>query len=101
MPFKKADKNINRKGAPKKDWTWGSLIRQALDELDDKGVPIKKSVSSALVLKALTGDVQAIKEIGNRIDGMPKQSTDITSGGDKIQTNTIVFENFKDASKNK
>ncbi|MCP3681660.1 MAG: hypothetical protein GY861_03125 [bacterium] len=80
----------NPKGRPKKEWTWASLVREAMDEEDETGQPVKKGVSRALAIKALTGDVQAIREIGNRIDGMPPQSTDLTSGGDKIERVDIV-----------
>lgn len=31
------------------------------------------------------GDASMIKDMINRVDGMPKQSTDLTSDGDKIQ----------------
>ena len=74
----------NLNGRPKKEWTWRGLIVEAMEEIEAEGKPIKKHVAKALASKALQGDVQAIKEIGNRIDGMPKQSTDITSGGEKL-----------------
>ena len=34
------------------------------------------------------------KESANRTEGMPKQSTDLTSGGEKIEGNTIIFKDF-------
>jgi len=81
--FKKNDPRINRNGRPKAEWTWSGVLRQAMEkQIDAKQV--KELVSEALMDKALQGDVQAIKEIGNRIDGMPKQTTDITSGGEPL-----------------
>lgn len=74
--FNKNPENINRGGRPKAPWTWAGLIREALEEIDEGGEQVKKKVSKSLVLKAIEGDVQALKEIGNRIDGMPKQEID-------------------------
>ncbi len=55
---------------------------------------------SKLFQKAIRdGDVNLMRDMIDRTDGKPKQSTDLTSGGEKIETNTIVFTNFKDATK--
>lgn len=40
-------------------------------------------------------------ELAVKMRGMITDRKDITSGGDKILTNSIVFENFKDAPKDK
>lgn len=54
-----------------------------------------------LFLKAIKeGNEQLMKDMINRVDGMPKQSTDITSKGDKIETNSIAFIDFS-ATKSK
>lgn len=37
-----------------------------------------RSIAGALISKAGTGDIQAIKELADRLDGKPQQSTDIT-----------------------
>lgn len=73
----------NPKGRPKAEWTWSGVLRQAMEKAVGPK-QIKELVSEALMEKALTGDVQAIKEIGNRIDGMPKQSVDHTTDGEKL-----------------
>lgn len=86
MPFTKGDPNINRKGAPPKEWTWAGVVRTMMEESEEDGEPVKVKVARALKLKAFEGDVLAIKEIGNRIDGMPKQSTDITTNGKDLPT---------------
>ncbi|KKM27880.1 hypothetical protein LCGC14_1570250, partial [marine sediment metagenome] len=41
----------------------------------------KALVSKRIWVKAANGDIMAIKEIFNRMDGMPKQSTDVTATG--------------------
>lgn len=99
--FNANPQNINRKGAPKREWTVQGLIEQAMEEEKETGKPYKKAVYEKLVSMAVKGDIQAIKEINNRLDGMPKQSTDITSGGEKIETNTIVFTDFTNEAKGK
>lgn len=86
MPFTKGDPNINRKGAPPKAWTWAGVVRTMMEESESDGEPVKVKVARALKLKAFEGDVLAIKEIGNRIDGMPQQSTDITTNGKDLPT---------------
>lgn len=76
--FKPGDPRINRKGRPKREWTVKGLIEQAMEEEVETGVPYKKAVYTKLVNMAKAGDIQAIKEINNRLDGMPKQTIDAT-----------------------
>lgn len=71
--FKKGQSG-NPKGGPKKEWTMSGLYKQALEEANETGVPKKLIIARKLVQLAERGDVVAIKELGNRIDGMPKQS---------------------------
>jgi len=82
--FNTNPQNINKKGAPKRAWTVQSLIEQAMEEQDETGVPYRKIVYKKLVKLAAKGDIIAIKELNNRLDGMPHQSTDITSGGKQL-----------------
>ena len=72
--FKKNDPRINRNGAPKKEWTMTEQYKRALEEENETGVPRHTIVAKKLVQLAERGDVIAIKELGNRIDGMPNQS---------------------------
>ena len=83
--FDKNPENINKDGAPEKDWTWPGLMEIYANLKNEDGNGLQKdAVVKALWKRAKRGDVPAIKEIMNRMDGMPKQSTDITSGGDKL-----------------
>lgn len=66
---------INKKGAPEKEWTWRQLIKDYLGTKDDDGYEYRESVVAALIEKARKGDVQAIKEIGDRVDGKPPMSS--------------------------
>lgn len=65
----------NPNGRPKRDWTVQSLIEEAMEESDESGVPAKKIIYQKLVNLAKRGDIQAVKEINQRLDGMPKQTT--------------------------
>lgn len=66
----------NPKGRPKREWTWAGLIEQQMEKLGPDKKAVKDAVAASLVAKALEGDVVAIKEIGNRIDGMPVQKNE-------------------------
>jgi len=48
-----------------------------------------RKVAKALITKASDGDVSAIKEIGDRLDGRPTQATEIGGrDGEAIQVQT-------------
>lgn len=80
--FKAGDPKINRDGAPKKEWTMAGLYREAAEEMDATGVPKKVIIARKLVSLAAKGDVVAIKEIGNRLDGMPTQNSNVNVAGE-------------------
>jgi len=63
----------NPKGPPKRDWTVAGLIEQAMEEESETGVPHKKIVYDKLVSLAVSGDMLAIKEVKNRLEGMPEK----------------------------
>lgn len=94
--FNANPQNINRDGAPKKEWTMTAMYREAAEEASETGEPKYKIVARKLIKLAEKGDMVAIKELGNRLDGMPQQNSDITSKGEKIEGNTIIFTNFTD-----
>lgn len=84
--FDKRPQDINRKGRPPKAWTMSSLIEEALEEELEKGTPVKKQIAKKLAQMAVRGDIQAIKEINDRIDGRPKQFIDHTTNGKDLPT---------------
>ena len=67
--------NINREGAPLKEWTWTKVFKEEVEKLDEKSKKkIKKIMAEKMINKVVKeGDVQAFKEIANRMDGLPKQ----------------------------
>ena len=84
--FNANPQNINKKGAPKREWTMRGLLKEALEEEDKNGIPYKKGISQKLAKLAKSGDIVAIKEVNNRIDGMPQASVDLTTKGEKLPT---------------
>jgi hypothetical protein len=72
----------NPKGAPKKPWRWAEVIRTVAERMDKSGKEYKVAIAEALLKEALKGNVAAIKEIGDRIDGKAKQAIEMT-GTDK------------------
>lgn len=84
MPFKPGDPNINRKGAPKRDWTWAGVLQDAVEKADaEDGRTVKEIVADSLIREAKKGNVHALRDLMNRMDGMPQQ--DIVSDGEAIK----------------
>jgi hypothetical protein len=57
-----------------KNKTWEDTLRRALLAEDGK---MLRAAADALVAKAVYGDVGALKEIGDRLDGKPVQAIGI------------------------
>jgi hypothetical protein len=67
----------NPGGRPKKEWTWAGLLEKVGEETEVKsGQKFKDLVSKRLWIDAINGSLGAQKEIMNRMEGMPKQSTE-------------------------
>lgn len=61
-------------GRPKKEKTFANMLLLAINEAHGEGGNKLRAVAEALVSKAITGDVQAIREIADRIDGKVAQA---------------------------
>lgn len=81
--FVKGDPRINRKGAPKREWTWAGELQKAAEQMAANGKSVKEILANSLFSEALKGNVAAHKIIMDRMDGMPAQ--DVTSGGEKLE----------------
>jgi hypothetical protein len=69
----------NPAGRPKREWSMATLIEDALNEIDaTSGLNWKQLVVKRLLTLAIGGDMNAIREINDRIDGRAKQSIDIS-----------------------
>ena len=67
---------------PKSDKLWSDAVRIAAmrEGTDNEGKVRKKLniLADNLLDAALAGDMAAVKEIGDRIDGKPKQQTEVS-----------------------
>ena len=61
-------------GRPPSENTFANMLRIAIKEAHVDGGDKLRAVADALVNKAITGDVPAIKEIADRLDGKVPQA---------------------------
>ena len=62
-------------GRPPKEKSFANMLRIAISEAGSKeGTTKLRDVADMLVTKALEGDMQAIKEVADRLDGKPPQA---------------------------
>lgn len=71
----------NKNAAKGKIWT--AAIERALKKLDKKGLNALDAAAESLVKQAIAGDLMALKEIGDRLEGKPAQSMTLSSDPDK------------------
>ena len=75
-------------GRPPKEKSFANMLNIAIKQAHDEGRDKLRAVADALVDKAISGDVQAIKEVADRLDGKVPQGI---VGGDEGD-NPIVHE---------
>lgn len=63
-------------GRPPSEKTFANMLRIAIKDAHADGGDKLRKVADALVDKAMTGDVPAIKEIADRLDGKVPQSVE-------------------------
>lgn len=66
-------------GRPPKEKSFANMLRIAINEATEEGGTKLRQVADALVSKAISGDVPAIKEVADRLDGKVPQGIE---GGD-------------------
>ena len=67
------------------------VIRELVAEYKQTLADALPQISPVLIDQATKGNIQAIKEINDRVMGKPEQQTDITSGGEPIQPVLVKF----------
>lgn len=63
----------------KKDKLWRDALMVAIKRTDSEGRVMLAKIAQKVVEAAVEGDMSAIKEIGDRIDGKAPQSLDVTT----------------------
>jgi hypothetical protein len=76
---------IGNKNSSKENRIWGKIIKKLAVQEDYSKL---HKVANALYEKAASGDISAIKELGDRLDGRAEQ----TITGDSDQPVTIIVK---------
>lgn len=82
MPFKPGQSGNPSGKKRTDDEAWGRAIRRAVNSKTPEGKAKLKALADVLVDEAMGGNMVALKEIGDRLDGKPAQaiSADVTGG---------------------
>ena len=61
-------------GRPPKEKSFANMLNIAIREAHDEGKDKLRAVADALVTEAIAGNIQAIKEVADRLDGKVPQA---------------------------
>ena len=78
---------IGNNNSNKSNRLWGDTIRRAITQSD---ADVLRKIAEALLTKASEGDMAAIKELGDRIDGKSMQAVEL-SGKDDAPIPVMVY----------
>jgi hypothetical protein len=84
----------NPNGRPPKGYSITEWFKEMLNSKPE----VKDAIGKSIMKKALEGDTTAQKMVWSYMDGMPQQHTDLTTKGEKIITNSIVFTEFNETT---
>jgi hypothetical protein len=71
-----AEVNKGNTHSSKNNRLWADTLKRALMQADGDKI---RAIAEALIEKAASGDVSAIRELGDRVDGKPTQQIDQTT----------------------
>jgi hypothetical protein len=84
---KAAEANKGNKNSSKENRLWGKIIRKLAVQEDHKRL---HEIANALYDKAKEGDVSAIKELGDRLDGKVVQENQVSGNSEHPITIQVV-----------
>lgn len=96
--FQNHPENINRAGAPEKQWRWRELFIAEVEKYNEKKKEMKNKelMVKALVDKAVEGDVQAFDRIADRMEGkVPQGIGSLDEDGNFKEQQGFVLEFIK------
>lgn len=98
-PFTKDDPRINRNGRPKGSFSLVEMIKKKLQEVPEgKDKTYAEYFIEQLMKKSvIEGDTSMMKDMINRVDGMPKQAMDLTTNGKDLFPDAQAREAAKQA----
>ena len=84
---------INLGGGKGQERMWRNAVHLAVKRyVDGSDVKALTRLAEKLVEKGMSGDIAALKEIGDRLDGRPKQSVDLAMSEPITEiVHTIVY----------
>lgn len=80
MEDKKVGGQLGNKNSIKSNRLWAETIRRAVVQDDAQRL---RQIAEALLIKASEGDMAAIKELGDRLDGKALQENKLTGDSDQ------------------
>jgi hypothetical protein len=80
MEDKKVGGQLGNKNSIKSNRLWAETIRRAVVQDDSQRL---RQIAEALLIKASEGDMAAIKELGDRLDGKALQENKLTGDSDQ------------------
>lgn len=70
---------------------WTAAIERALEKRRSAGIEALDELAEKFLAACDAGDLQAFKELGDRLDGKPKQQTELSGpDGSAIPMRTVV-----------
>ena len=81
MPFMKGHSG-NPEGRRVEPRPWQEALRLAVHDVTPDGRQRLRAIAEKVVEQALAGDLGAIREIGNRLDGRPRQQVALEASVD-------------------
>ncbi len=96
MAWKKGQSG-NPRGRPPRGVTMTNALKRLLAKRDTDGRPWRDVVAQALVDAALAGNVSAIKEIYERLDGKVEQGQEVSGPeGSPVQVDFVIGVGYVD-----